>query len=413
MARPSNEVRCTVIQERGDATSIAFRLGEDLSWSAHGPLGPEGISAQAADLVDLALSAFVVEKQIASRAVTNPVMRVVLEMPVRDPRPWEEGGGAAAAEELLSGMALASWSVVTRNGRKRPIPESGAGAPREVQQVALFSGGLDSTSGTASIHKHHATTALVSFYTRQRTLQRELAGALGFDAPVQFSMKWTGIAGRGHSFRYRSFLFLSLAAAVASSWKAGRILQFENGILASSVAPAPSFNMTRHAHPALHRSAEAVFKSVLGTAIAVENPFFYKTKRQGVAATPRRFRNLLERTETCWYLYANHISGTKKPLRVACGVCIPCLVRRTALENEERAIDLNQDTYRNDEKLGRAFRSYYAFLQDVRDCGNASPRFYQLLSADGRDLVMRDGIPLDELHHLFRTFAKEFFATFP
>jgi 7-cyano-7-deazaguanine synthase in queuosine biosynthesis len=412
MTRPSDEVRCTVTKERGDATSIAFRLGSDLNWSVHGGVGPGGITAQAADLIDVALSVFVVEQQVASRATTNPVMRVELDIPVRDTDPWKNGGAATAAT-LLNGMALPSWTVVIHSSRKRPIPKAGVTAPRDVGQVVLFSGGLDSTSGAASIQQQQATTELVSFYTRQRTLQRELATALGFEEPAQFSMKWTPPAGRGHSFRYRSFLFLSLAAAVASSWKADRILQFENGILASSVAPAPSFNMTRHAHPELHRSAEALFKSVLGNEITIENPFFYKTKRESVAAAPQRFRKLLERTETCWYLYANHISGKKKSLRVACGACIPCLLRRTALSDEERTIDLNQDKYRNDEKLGRAFRSYYAFLQDVRDCGNASPRFFQLLSADGRDLMMRDGIPLDKLHRLFRTFAKEFLATFP
>lgn len=411
MTRPSDEVRCTVIKERGERTTIAFRLGQDLSWSVQRGLGAYGITAQAADLIDVALSVFVVEKQVASRAATNPILRVELEVPVRDTSPWRAGGAAAAAG-LLDGMALPSWSVTVRDAPKRALPQVAAATPREVQQVVLFSGGLDSTSGAASIHEQRSSTALVSFYTRQRTLQRDLAGALGFEEPAQFSMKWARPAGRGHSFRYRSFLFLSLAAAVASSWKAQRILQFENGVLASSVAPAPSFNMTRHAHPALHRSAEALFATVLGTAVTIENPFFYKTKRESVATAPRRFRALLGQTETCWYLYTNHISGTPKPLRESCGACIPCLLRRTVFETEARTIDLKDDKYRNDEKLGRAFRSYYGFLQDVRACGNASARFYELLTAEGRDLVMRDGVPLEKLHRLFRTFAKEFFATY-
>ena len=224
-------------------------------------------------------------------------------------------------------------------------------------------------------------------------------------------MSWSGSPGRGHSFRYRSFLFLSLAAAVARSWGARRIFQFENGILASSVPPAPSFSMTRHAHPSLHRHAERLFSAVLGEDLTIENPFFLKTKKECVASAPRRFRGVLQDTETCWYQYANHVGGVEKRPHVPCGVCIPCLLRRTAFPEGPYFFDLRDDSRRNHEKLGRAFRSYYAFLETVRTCRTPA-EFYQALPGSGRELVRRHGVDLGQLHRLFGTFAKEFFQTF-
>jgi len=411
MPRPSDEVRCKVFKQSGDSNTVAFRLGIELTWFAHGGLGPHGLTAQAADLIDLALSVFVIEKEVASRSTTNPVVRVELNVPLRDVRTWKSGGETAAAR-LLDTMGIPSWFIEVRSAPKRSIPPIELGVSRAAKQVALFSGGLDSTSGAATLNDdERAVTVLASFYTRQLTLQRSLAEKLGLEPPAQFGLRWERAPGRGRSFRYRSFLFLSIAAAVASSWRAQRILQFENGILASSIGPAPSFMMTRHAHPSTHRHAEALFSSVLNTPMTIANPFFLKTKRQCVESVPRRLRDVLRETETCWFLYSNHIAGRPKSPHEPCGVCIPCLLRRTAFPDEPCKVDLRKDSDRNDEKLGRAFRSYYSFLDAVRKCRN-SIQFYEVLSASGRELVTREGVDLDDLHGLFRTFAKEFFNTF-
>ena len=76
---------------------------------------------------------------------------------------------------------------------------------------------------------------LVSYYSQNRTKQADIATRLGFRGVVQAKSEWRvrDVPGRvGGQFTYRSFLFLSLAAAVADATRASSLLQFENGPLA-------------------------------------------------------------------------------------------------------------------------------------------------------------------------------------
>ena len=57
-----------------------------------------------------------------------------------------------------------------------------------MDQIVLFSGGLDSTCGALTLREHAGRTQLVSFYTKELTLQRELAEELGFGRPTQLRL---------------------------------------------------------------------------------------------------------------------------------------------------------------------------------------------------------------------------------
>src|SRR5262249_1832378 len=184
---------------------------------------------------------------------------------------------------------------------------------------------------------------------------------LEFSAPVQWRLAWTGSPGRGHSYLYRSFLFLALAGATAGSWKSRRILQFENGVLATAIPPAPSFGMTRHAHPDLQRRFSELLSQVLEDGYEIDNPFLLSTKRESLAVAARAARgldlgNIVGKTESCWYFSSNRMPGRKKRPGRPCGICIPCVVRRTALPEERCELDLREDRVRNGELSGRVFR---------------------------------------------------------
>jgi 7-cyano-7-deazaguanine synthase in queuosine biosynthesis len=414
----ANTVSCTVsgLRAQYDRDPIRFGLGTDLVMQAEGELGGRGLSPAAADLVDLGAAVYQIERQLRGRQRTNPPVRFELQFPLRDPGSWTDRARMALGL-ILAELGNAQWDIVVRPRRDTQVPVGQRAPRREVDQVILLSGGLDSASGAAASAASALSTCLVSFYTRQKTVQRNIAARLGYPSPVQWRMSWSQRAGRGHTFRYRSFFFLCLAVAVADSWGARRVLQYENGVLATAVPPGPSWFMTRHAYPAMQEQMAVLAGEVLGGAWTVDNPFLRMTKRQGLEAARQAvgtdvMNEVAAQTETCWFHWSNRIVGGKKTPGVPCGVCIPCLVRRTALPNERYCCDLRDDQERNDPYRGRAFRAYYGFLHDVRGAGGSLGEFYRLLPAAGRELYVRGFLTLQEMDDLFRRFADEFMGTF-
>jgi 7-cyano-7-deazaguanine synthase in queuosine biosynthesis len=395
---------------------IEFNIGSDLIMRAEGEFGRHGVSPAAADLVDLGAAIYQIERQLRGRQRTNPAARFDLQISLRDPLPWT-APARATLTAILADLGNAEWNVEVHQRRDAQVEEHRCQAGREVDRVVLLSGGLDSASGAATGTGNASGTCLVSFYTRQKTRQQEIAAKLGYQPPAQWRMSWQRPGGRGHTFRYRSFFFLCLAAAVADSWGARRILQYENGVLATSIPPGPSWFMTRHAHPVMQERMARLAGAILGGTWTVENPFLQLTKRQGLeaarhAAGASVMNEVAARTETCWFHWSNRMVGGSKPPGVPCGVCIPCIVRRTALPSGAWARDLRDDTVKNHPDLGRAFRAYYGFLRDVRGTGRSPGEFYRVLPVAGRELHTRGVVTLQELHDLFRRFADEFMETF-
>jgi 7-cyano-7-deazaguanine synthase in queuosine biosynthesis len=339
---------------------------------------------------------------------------------VSDPEMWK-GKPLEALEELLGFLGMAEWRMqsVRRPGRARQYFKSEP-VKRSVSRIALLSGGLDSTSGIGAGLVPASNTQLCSFYTRQESLQAEIAAALGFPVPTQWRMQ--GASGRGRSFFYRSFLFLALAAATAETFGAREIFQFENGILASSIPPVPSLAMTKHAHPRLHRLLEQLLQSVTGKEWRIVNPLWQMTKRQAVAVMRRKLGpnesgHLESVTRSCWNLSAPHVFGVRtfnrqtKHANEQCGVCVPCIIRRTALPREHFAFDLNQPPIRNHAKLGAHFLEYTEFVLGIR-AARTQAELRHFLPAEALDLIDDGWTDLKSLEALLRRFADEFVETF-
>jgi 7-cyano-7-deazaguanine synthase in queuosine biosynthesis len=324
-------------------------------------------------------------------------------------------------EELLGFLGMAEWSIqFARRPRRARQYFQAEPADRSVSRIALLSGGLDSTSGAGAGLISANNTHFCSFYSRQASLQAEIAGALGYPVPTQWRLQ--GSTGSGRSFFYRSFLFLALGAATAETFGTRQIVQFENGILASAIPPVPSLAMTKHAHPRLHRLLAQLLKSLTGDEWQVTNPLWQLTKRQAVEAMrrelgPKKAGSLASMTQSCWNRWAPHVFGirtfnrqTKHP-NEECGVCVPCIIRRTALPREEFAFDLNQPAVRNHAKLGAHLLEYAEFVLAIRAASDQA-ELRRVLPAEGLDLVDDGWTDLKSLEALFRRFAEEFVETF-
>jgi 7-cyano-7-deazaguanine synthase in queuosine biosynthesis len=385
-----------------------------------GPIGPRPISVPAADLLDLATVVYRIERQLQKRSASNPNVKYELTIPLRDPQSWRERP-SRLLEELLGFLGNTVWEV---NVVSRPRQATGFSkikpSDQPVRRVALLSGGLDSAcgagAGLVSVHD----TQLCSFYTRQKALQADIAADLDFPRPTQWRQQ--GSTGPGRSFYYRSFLFLALAAATAETWGAREVVQFENGILASAIPPVPSLAMTRHAHPKLHQLFVKLVDCVLTGRWCVVNPLWQMTKREAVHALEKEIGNkraaqITSATQSCWNLSAPHVFGVRtlgpdtKHANEQCGVCIPCIIRRTALPREHFAFDLRRNGVRNHAKLGAHFLEYVELLSAVR-AARTTAEFRTVLPAEALDLIDDGWVDLNSLERLFRQFAKEFFDTF-
>jgi 7-cyano-7-deazaguanine synthase in queuosine biosynthesis len=412
-----NSVECRVegLRSRYEYEPISFNTGPDLNLVLEGETGPEGISPTSADLLDFAAAIYQIERQLRRKS-TSPPERFTLSMQLRNPKAWNDEA-IAASQDILSLLGDAVWELDFKPGLRAPVPEHQRDGRRKPKQVLMLSGGMDSTCGAATIKTEAAETQPVSFYTLQKGLQKNIASDLGYDRLNQWRMKWEGEVGRGYSFYYRSFLFLSLGAAIAESWRVRTILQFENGVLATSVPPSAYWLMTKHAHPLLHSHAGRLFSALFGGEWKISNPFLLLTKRGCVqeaikAIGKTKAMQLLRKTETCWYYRANRVKGGKKRPGVPCGVCIPCIVRRTAMPDEKYTYDLLKDGNKNNQQRGENFRSYYIFLDQVLKTKRAPGDFYAILPPSGRELVETNSLSLDDLHQLFLKFGKEFMSTF-
>jgi 7-cyano-7-deazaguanine synthase in queuosine biosynthesis len=386
-------------------------------------MGGRQLSPRALDLLDLSGGIYRVESQIALRP-TNPAIEWHIAASVRDLAFWSSDGGPLLAF-VLGFLNRARWNFRFRSRPKVNELAFEAEKTRKVTDIILFSGGMDSACG-AGVHKGPREEAqLVGFYSTQLALQQALAKDLGYAEPTQWRL--TGHRGKEGMDLIRAFMFLTLGAIVAESFGASRIFQYENGFLAAAIPPSGSFVPTRHAHPEFHRRMERLFESVFGRTLVIENPFRTMTKREVSDAFERsagkeKSELMLRQTQTCWRLSQASVGGKKKAPWVPCGVCTPCIVRRTARPEEAKkgawrgwsgyAYDLKKPMVRKHPKLGLSFSAYLELVEIALTSGD-DWSLIEELAPEARSLIGAPAGPsVADAAALLRRFAHEFCETF-
>lgn len=403
-----------------EARTATFDPGASAIWAVDGPLGAGSLSPRVLDLLDLAGAIYRLESQIPRRP-TNPVKEWQVNAPVRDVAFWSASGGALLAS-VLRFLNRALWSF-NFEARGKTEELSIIAEPRPVHEVVLFSGGMDSACG-AGVHPGPREQVQLVFGGNQGGLQKRLAAELGYGPLTQWRL--VGRRGKEGMNLIRAFMFLTLGAVVAETFGVSTIFQYENGVLAMAVPPSGSQVPTRHAHPEFHRRLERLFEAAFGRKMEIRNPFLLLTKREEAAAFAKAAgadaaEAVLRQTQTCWRLSQAHVGGRPKKPSVPCGVCTPCIVRRTARPFEAAkgawqdwsgyAFDLKKPAIRNS-KIGTSFRAY---LELVGIALNAAGdrEMIEDLAPEARALIGGDAGPDEEqAAALLRRFAREFCETF-
>jgi 7-cyano-7-deazaguanine synthase in queuosine biosynthesis len=214
---------------------------------------------------------------------------------------------------------------------------------KDQRVVTLLSGGLDSLAGVKWLCDQGLQPVLVSHCAQNRicALQNNLASELGsivgksllfcqVSARPRLGMK---LSAKEYSEPCRSFLYLTLGLTFALELGTRRLFIFENGILALNVPISQSriYLNTRTTHPAFISSYAGLVSAIFGADVSIENPFLNLTKAEVVAYLNHAgFKELVKDTVTCPTTSFRY-QGISTSEYSHCGVCLPCLLRRTAI----------------------------------------------------------------------------------
>lgn len=207
-----------------------------------------------------------------------------------------------------------------------------------VEEVVMFSGGIDSLGGAvqeAIIDKrkillvnHRSSGKLVR---RHNHLLKLLAEQAKDYKPLHFPVLINKAKnlGREYTQRTRSFLYASLGATIATMIGLSRLRFYENGIVSLNLPPSPQVvgaRATRTTHPQVLNGFSQLLTALAGKTFTVENPFLWKTKTEvvrliGDAGCGKLLKYATSCTRT-WEMTKQHSH---------CGTCSQCIDRRFAV----------------------------------------------------------------------------------
>lgn len=270
-----------------------------------------------------------------------------LIVPVSDPDRWT--ASAPIFVRMLNFLTGDRWSLAFR-ARPRRFAQVAPTRPGTLigppfNDLALFSGGLDSLIGAIDALEAGRTPLLISHAGEGATsdAQSTIFEALKAQYPAipfQRLRLWMafpdgfvrGSAGE-NTTRGRSFLFFALGVFAGSGLDDPFTLKVpENGLIAVNVPLDPlrlGALSTRTTHPFyIARWNDAL--AILGIEGRIENPYWDMTKGEMVAACAdgALLRRLTSTSLSC----AAPTKGRWQGLGTQhCGYCLPCLIRRASL----------------------------------------------------------------------------------
>jgi 7-cyano-7-deazaguanine synthase in queuosine biosynthesis len=269
--------------------------------------------------------------------------RFIFVIPVREPDRWRQPEVSERLVKLLAFMSDEEFRFLFEPASS-PRPWSsyfkfsdGDDAGFQPNEVALFSGGLDSLAGAVEkLERTQDQILLVSHRSAPQIFERQkyLAGELArrfprriLHVPVRITKRSTDAVETTQ--RTRTFLFAALAIIVGQLAGRKRLSFYENGVVSFNLPIASQVvgaRATRSTHPRVISDLQAFLSALLDEQVEVQNPYIWKTKAE-VASTLGKCNHadLLAHSTSC-----SHVYGMTK-LKTHCGRCSQCLDRRFAI----------------------------------------------------------------------------------
>lgn len=292
------------------------------------------------DLLLLAASVFAADRGTRRGEREDLTREIALSVPVVNIGRLQPF--ALRIENILRTLSNDSWRIELRqeDGRQESNPD----VKHSNGRTLLFSGGLDSLAAAVEFSKGGDILQLVSHITKNQpssTAQKSLAKQLQQGGAVlphrQFfvsSRKGAPCVALEHdaenSQRTRSFMFLVLGGLAARRMGHREVLMLaENGQMAIHLPLTQgrigAFS-THTAHPDVLWKMQDFLANVLGIPITITNPYVNKTKSEVVKVLWDGLRDSIVHSTSCWKNTRLKAGATH------CGICIPCMIRRIAIE---------------------------------------------------------------------------------
>lgn len=308
------------------------------------------LSDRVHDLVELAALVYAADQSCKRLAGVTPDYgdrwrrALRFELAVRDLDFWHQADVRECLAETLGFLSDDHYEFVFSK-LEDPPPfqqylefDARRSDPDPVEQVMLFSGGLDSLAGAVDqVLVQKRRVALVSHKSvehlakKQRDLLERITPRAGSKLrPLHFPVlaNRIGEVQGDHTQRTRSFLYAVLAAAVADYFGLDAIHFYENGIVSINLplcAQEVGGRATRTTHPqTLHRFG-VLFSKVLDRPFGVHNDLLWTTKEDVVRRLVKAGQGeLIQYSLSC--LHTRHYRSEAPH----CGTCSQCLSRRMA-----------------------------------------------------------------------------------
>lgn len=268
--------------------------------------------------------------------------RLHFVIPVRMLDLWRSADVMAALTSTLGFLSDDEYSfefVALKDGpsfQDYLFTEDG-GVAVEAEEVALFSGGLDSLSGAiqesvvgqrrVAFVTHQPSSKLVPRYDRLRADLTKRSAHAPLFVPVRINKLKS--LGREYTQRSRSFLYVALGASVASALGLSRVRFYENGVISFNFPPSGQVvgaKATRTTHPrVLHGFAE-ILRLATGATFVVENPYLWRTKADVIRSiVVADCQEMIKYSTSCTHTWE------MTNMHPHCGSCSQCIDRRFAV----------------------------------------------------------------------------------
>ena len=299
------------------------------------------------DLLEIAAYVFAADRKIKRGTIDSVEyqswsrsLRFIIK--VRDHEFWnQESVKELLAEALKFMTGDSSYSFEFINGYSTGKSsffdkEEFTISPSSPTRVVLFSGGLDSLAGivdTLETTKDHiCLISHVSQHGVQKT-QKALFSVLERDYPgrgrhYKFKCNLKGEVAREETQRTRSFLYSSIAYAIAVAHSQDSFYFYENGVTSINFKKRGDLlnaRASRTTHPKTIGLLSDLLTKIHGSHFKIEHPFLFKTKTDILEIlADHKKQDYINSSVSC------SATRMKSPHATHCGGCSQCVDRRFA-----------------------------------------------------------------------------------
>ena len=315
--------------------------------------------------------------------------KMVLHIPVRELTVWKKPKVITALRKALNFISDDEYQFVFRQYKTvRPAEQYFEFLDDEindVEEVLLYSGGLDSLAGAVDeivnkkqkvilVNHNSSTVRQGNIRTLNEKFDKYYRDNKPYHVPV--SLHQIGKDSSDNSQRTRSFLYISIAAAISKMIGLNRIKIFENGIISFNLpilGQLTGAKATRTAHPKTVRLIADFISDLSGEPFEIETPFKWFTKADVVKVIrDTGCGELIQHTRSC-----SRVRNAKKE-HPHCGTCIQCIDRRFAVlsagcEEFDPADKYGVDLMKGERKEGESItiaESYVKFTKKISSIFN-------------------------------------------